>query len=183
MTSALKLAEKVQDMADDLEDEVEKGLDDGAEGIESNAREQVEVNDSDVHGNLKQSIRTREDVFSAHEVSRVVRAHVKYAPYVEFGTGVFSHTPSAVGSFDTPDPHPPVGNIRQWIVRKGIIPYAYDSGYLIEDQRNLAWAIAETIGELGNRPHPFMGPAYNRPSGKQRTVQQVARGVQNAISW
>lgn len=182
MASAESLAKKVKQMSDDLEGEVEDGLDSGATGITANAKEQVELNDSDVHGYLKGSIRNRDDVTTMHEAARVIRANAKYSPYIEYGTGTFSHTPSAVGSFDAPD-NAPVGKIRQWIVRKGIIPRVFDSGNLIEDQRDLSYAIAHTIEELGNRPHPFMRPAYNRPSGKDRTVREVADGIQDAISW
>ena len=102
--------------------------------------------------------------FATHAVS----AQTSYARFVEYGTGYYSER-----GYKEPDPVPPLSNILEWIVQKGITPYAYDSIY------ELAQAIQWTIGMFGNRAHPFMRPAWQQHRGGLTLAHR--RGVRRAL--
>jgi len=82
--------------------------------------------------------------------SHAAVANTDYARFVEYGTGFQSQKnyPSPSG--------PPIGAIEEWIAIKGITPIVY------ETRSELAEAIAWTIARFGQRPRPFMRPAWKQ---------------------
>lgn len=182
MTSPRRLASKVDDFKDDLEDNIERGLGGGMRSTTDKTKENIKDNDSNVHGNLLDSVEFNRGVVDGYLFSAQTEIGAKHAPFVEYGTG--SHQdplPSwAKTSFKAPDPRPPIGKIRQWIIRKGISPHPTNrTADLIADQEQLAWMLASSIGTYGNRPHPYARPAARE--GFDETVDKVTAGMLEAI--
>ena len=93
-------------------------------------------------GDLRKSIK------AAIKDQTLIIYAIRYAPYVDKGT----------------KPHmPPVDDIRDWCVLKGIEPEA-------------AWAIALKIKEQGTRPPPFI-----RPYVDERLVKDLKKHLQVAF--
>jgi len=86
--------------------------------------------------------------------------------YVEYGTGSRAHRDTQPNhrQYKAPGPKPPLQPILAWVVEKNITPTAYDTQY------GLAIAIQETIGQMGQFPHPFMRPVWFDQSRGYRAV-------------
>jgi len=102
--------------------------------------------------------------FSTHAVS----SQTGYARFVEYGTGVRGE-----GRYKSPSRPPPIDDIVQWIVQKGIKPVHYDTIY------GLAKAIQMVIKEFGNHSNPFMRPAWKQHRGGLTTAHR--RSVRRAL--
>jgi len=168
VTSAEKLASKVEDFADDLGDNIEDGLEEGMKQTESDTKTNIRNNDSVVNRGLISSVTLDNDTISTSRFSRSVRINAGHGPFVEYGTG--SMQKGGPLNFPAPSPRPPLGPIKQWLIRKGIQrggPYTglrrIDPETNERDQSAeltfLAQAIADQIGKYGNRAHPFARPA------------------------
>lgn len=204
MTSAEKLASKVEDFNDDLEDELDDALQTGMRSTTQKAIRNVRRNDSIAHGNLIGSIefeRGTDTTFvnASKKVLSSARTHVDsdYAAFVEYGTGTFQQATPDGRVFPSPDPKPPLGKIRQWIIRKGITADNPDfrrvnlvqneeftdargeTTTIYSEQSQLAWAIANKIGAVGNRPHPFARPAARY--GFDETVGRSKRAMSKSL--
>jgi hypothetical protein len=184
MTSAKQLASKVEDFTDDLEDNIDDGLDDGMQTTTNETRRNLESNDSVVHGNLLDSIEFNRNVMDGYLFSAQTEIGAKHAPFVEYGTG--SHQDplppwADVSRFKSPDPAPPKGKIRQWIIRKGITTNdpSLRSVNLMEEQSRLASIIRQTIAEYGNRAHPFARPAARH--GFDVTTRNIEREMRKSL--
>jgi len=196
MTGPLELAEKVSRFEDDLDASITSGLADGMGETKSDTERNIEANDSDVSGALKDSVSLDRDApLDAHHAMQVI-IDAEYAPYVEYGTGSFNTASDPLKQFKAPD-DPPYGRIRQWIIRKGITADnpELQSSNLVQDetfvdsegnettiyaeQKQLAWAIMSSIEAFGNRPHPFARPAAR--SGFDATTDAVSNEMKAAL--
>lgn len=185
MTSGKKLAAKVEDFADDLDDNIDEGLQDGMENTEFETTTNIRENDSVVNRGLISSVNLYRDTIPSAHKSASVRIEAGHAPFVEYGTG--SMQQGGPLKFKAPDPRPPLGPIKQWLIRKGDSiprdPNLREFGEINIDQQqsltNLAKAIADQIGKYGNRPHPYARPAAQK--GFDTTVDNVRRQMQHSI--
>lgn len=162
--SAKQLARRVEDLKDDVRDAAEDTIDNASEEGADTIQSTIEANDSVATGMMRNLVRTELDLVADDRGPNVVAASMaisaaRYSAYVEYGTGAFTHTDSPVG-FDSPDPYPPPRQIQLWIENKGIVGDYYSAEDRGDGTSDLAWAIADVIGELGNRAHPFMRPAF-----------------------
>lgn len=190
---ASKLADALHDIADDMADEVEDELEDGAEDARVEAQRELVENDSVAHGNLISSFLTDDTVpdLPTGEVGAMTAATMPYSAYVEYGTGIYNTQRDATKSYKSPGNMGFYGNIYQWVIRKGLTPdepveFTFDnvprpSMMHIAEQQKLAYRITQVIHELGNRPHPFMRPAYRRR--KPTILDNVTRTVDDVYSW
>ncbi len=196
MAKAIDLAESVERMASELDDEVQDALEDGADTTARATEATIEENNSVAHGNLLAGITTRDaddDIIPSGEAGAHVVSTMPYSGFVEYGTGSYNTQRDPFKSFKSPDPAPPIGPIRQWVIRKGITAkkdalrtrtdeqFANDVPLLIAEQENLARAIADLIGALGNRSHPFMRPAFH--SSKDAVFGGVVDATRDTIEW
>lgn len=112
------------------------------------------------------------DGYATHMV-RAGGVQAPYAPYVEYGTGLRQGpvTPNEGTQFPAPS-DPPITSIKQWMMKKGVIP---ETG----DLEQSAILIAQDITNWGNHAHPYMRPAWkkNRPN----YTSAHARGVNKAL--
>jgi len=185
MTSPEKLAAKVEGFAEDLDDNIEDGLHDGMGNTEFETKENIRHNDSVVNHGLINSVNLYRNTIPTAHHSRSVRVEKGYAPFVEYGTG--SMQKGGPLKFPAPDPRPPLGPIKQWLIRKGEStprdPTLREFGEIHINQQesldNLARAIADQIGTYGNRPHPFARPAAR--DGFDTTVDNVRRQMKHSI--
>jgi hypothetical protein len=180
-------------MADDLDDEVEGAIEGGADATGVQAKREVQRNDSIAHGNLIAGLETASltDELPSGEVGATLISTMPYSGFVEYGTGSYNTSVDPFTSYKSPDPKPPVGPIHQWVIRKGLTPDARiefgpdddvrPERIHITEQRKLAQRIAATIGKYGNKPHPFMRPAYRRK--RDDIVDSVADSADDAYSW
>lgn len=193
MTSPEKLAEKVEDFADDLGDNIEEGLHEGMERTEFKTESNIRENNSVVNESLINSINLDADTIDEFFASRSVRINAGHAPFVEYGTGM--RQDGGPLKFPAPSPRPPLGPIKQWLIRKGM-PTVYNTDLDMypsdvsgpapriektfqERLHDLAYAIAEIIGKYGNRPHPFARPAAR--SGFDVTTDTVKRKMHKSV--
>lgn len=106
--------------------------------------------------------------------THVVRADAPYAPFVEYGTGSRQVGSPDGQQFRSPSV-PPTGAIYSWLVVKGETPRGdYD---LLEAARR----IAVSVSQHGQRPHPFMRPAWNEVGGVTRIQREHSSGVRSAL--
>jgi len=190
MASAKELARRVEDLRDDLEDGIEDAVDDGLDTTKQGAKANIIAGDTYASGALKTSI-TRTD--SDPSADYIVRSDLPYAKYIEYGTGVYADPEHP---YKSPDPKPPYGQIRQWVIRKGLT--ASDTNIGVDARRNLVqdiekegepdqiaeqkaitFRIMQIIGKYGNRPHPFMRPAWR--IGKPRLLNSARANVSRAV--
>ena len=152
-----------------VEQHVEGGLDWAAAVVAVAARKKAPA----LFGTLAQSIlAVREE-----SLQRVVRSGVKYARYVEEGTG-----PAAGHARYYPNPDALVEVLRaspnsrgyKWAKKGSKKRGGQDVELWL---RSRAWAMA--IYAKGTRPHPFMGPAAERSEAAVRGVvaNWVGRGI------
>lgn len=106
--------------------------------------------------------------------THVVRAGTPYAAYHEYGTGLRQGRGTPIGGTQFPAPsNPPVQEILDWMLEKGVMPREYDSMY------GAAEAIARDIAAYGTKPHPFMRPAWEEH--RQQLSVAHAAGVRRAL--
>lgn len=190
MTTPEKLASKVESFKENLDDTVEEGLEDGMSNTEFEAENNLRRNDSVVNRSLISSITLDRDTIPTFKHSASVRVNAEHAPFVEYGTG--SRQKGGPLKFPAPSPKPPIGPIKQWLIRKGTstdniqnvnLKTLNDAAPRRVDQQesltHLANAIAEVIGKYGNRPHPYARPAAR--SGFDTTVDNVKRQMKYSV--
>lgn len=145
---------KVGNIKNDLGDEVEDAVRDGAVATASEARSIVAQNNTLWTGNLSRNIYATRGVTVSDKTRFVIRADVPYAAYVEFGTGARAD-PAAPLKFQFQAPsHTPelTRDIRNWVMTK--------PAFFGPRTEGVAWAIAKTIAQKGTHPHPFFRPAW-----------------------
>jgi hypothetical protein len=140
--------------------------------MQNTVRRRLVSNDNVVSGELLRSIKHRELDRPEHFTTHAVRAEDAKARFVEYGTGF-----RGKGPYKSPGAKPPVENILEWIVKKGIQPYAYDTQYALAD------AIAETIQAYGTKPHPFMKPSWreHKHNFSSRGSLAVSKAVRRSL--
>lgn len=186
MTRAFKLADKVSDLRDDIESKASDGLDDGMEEASSEVRRQIDENDSIASGRLLSESKSGA---GPHDSPTTIASRRIAVPwwyrYVEYGTGaVGGSTPWPDDEqYPSPSPIANVEHIQRYIDMKGIEGRFYDAARRANgDPGPLAWAMARTIAAIGNRPHPFMRPAwYGSTRGRDGVISSVESRVNTAI--
>ena len=190
MASGRELARRVEDLRDDIEDGIEEAVDDGLDTTKQAAKANLIANDTYASGALKSSI-TRAD--SDPGADYIVRSDLPRAKYIEYGTGVYADSEHP---YKSPDPKPPYGQIRQWVIRKGLTANNTDIGVdarrnLVQDierdgepdqiaeQKAITFRIQQIIGKYGNRPHPFMRPSWR--IGKPRLLNNARSNLSRAV--
>ena len=125
--------------------------------IQNDAKRLAPVN----FGNLRNSISVSEEGDSKDFVY-IVSANVKYAPYVEFGTGPMAerNIPSQYKDYANKFKGKSGGTFKEfmdalmlWVKRKGI-----GNG----NDKSTAFLIARSILKNGLRPHPFLIPSFEQ---------------------
>jgi len=159
------MASRVRDFKDNLKDEHDRATEQSMRAMRNAVSRELVANDSVARSALIRDIRRSErklkGFFTAHSV------HVpEWAKYLEHGTGSVSDGTTAEGGgrYPSPDGWANIGAIETWVVQKNITPQYYDT------QSDLARAIARTIGEIGNFPHPFLRPVWKDSSRGYQTV-------------
>lgn len=159
------MASRVRDFKDNLKDEHDRATRDSMRSMRNAVSQRLVQNDSVARNvlirDIRRSKRKMAGFFTAHSV------HVpEWAKYLEHGTGQLADG-AAIGEseYDSPDGWADVGAIETWVIAKNITPQYYDN------QSDLARAIARTIGEIGNFPHPFLRPVwFNNATGYQTVI-------------
>lgn len=159
------MADRVRNFKDNLKDEHDRATKQSMSDMKNAVRSELISNDSVARSvlirDIRRSKRELDWAFTAHSV------HVpEWAKYLEHGTGQLSDgTAGDDSSYKAPSPVADIDAIETWVVEKNITPRYYSS------QSELAGAIAQTIGEIGNFPHPFLRPVwFNNSTGYQTVV-------------
>lgn len=109
---AIETREKLEQVARDLHgDAMIDGMRDAALIVEADAKRNAPVDT----GRLRSSITSQVTVVSKRDVQGVVGSNVRYAPYMELGTGTF------VGRRRY---FPPPSQLQRWAGRHGVSAYA-----------------------------------------------------------
>lgn len=123
--------------------------------VEADAKRSAPVDRGRLRSSIAHEVRTVGIATSVLGVIGVVGTNVKYAPYMELGTGVFVGRPRYF---------PPPSALAVWAKRHGANPYA------------VAWAIYR---RGGLRPRRFLQGAFE--SNQARIVQILGRGVEAIV--
>jgi hypothetical protein len=169
------------DLADELHDRLPDAVESGMGETHDEAVREVRRNDSDVGGSNPPRVPLVTALHVAEKPTDAMATVALQAPEryanLEFGTGIY-HTGAPNGPYATPDPHPPFEHILAWVVEKGITP---DPSGPYDTQIGLAEAITFAIGDLGNKPHPFMRPAWRSPNGWRAIVDEASDAMSRAV--
>lgn len=164
-------ADRVDDLVDDLEDNIADGVARGTETVQDAAQLNLDNQDAVASGATKRGIRHLEgppaaalttfDTDDRFHTSGVLSS-APWSGYLERGTGVH-------GPYPAPSPLPPPSDIQEWIDDKDITSYTglRSTPRLGESASELAWAIAQSIGERfgtipGTPAQPYMLPAWHQ---------------------
>jgi HK97 gp10 family phage protein len=159
--------------------------------IQSDAKKLAPVN----LGTLRNSIQLVEQSISQSKFVYTIGSTVKYAPYVEFGTGGKVSIPTGYESYASQFKGKSDGTftdmvkaLAEWVKKKGIV-----ASYSINTQRRVgnkannekkdnatAWAIAISIIKKGLRPQPFLIPAFEQEKPKLKS--RILNIIKNAKS-
>ena len=173
MSSISEIRKRVSDFKEDLPDSIEDSTREETRSMQGEVQIQLYQNDSVVFKNLLRDISIDEKRGSNALIHTGVTAP-PWGRYVEYGTGqrASQDTSRNHQQYDSADPMPPYDPIIRWVTQKNVVPYEYESQYA------LARAIQQTLGELGQYPHPFMRPVWFDTS---RGYKQIVRGAHNAM--
>lgn len=155
------------------------------------ARQNISANNSLVTFALRQSTKhhdalsadfnvTKTSRFSQQTYSKhVTRAGLPYAQFIEYGTGARQRgRPEPAGNFRAPS-NPPVNAIHNWMLAKPVTARLdVDDG---DDRFAAAQRIAARIARYGQRPHPFMRPAWHEVGGVNTFQLAHRNGVRRAL--
>lgn len=120
--------------------------------IANTSKRLAPVNTGRLRSSIAQEVRMRDNV-----VEGVVGSNVRYAPYMELGTGTF------VGK---PRHYPPAGALDVWARRNGM-----GSGYVV----------AQAIGRAGGlKPRRFMQRAFEQH--RDTAVDKISQAVQLIVN-
>ena len=187
-----QMAKRIRALPKHIKRNVDSNMGDLMDMIETQARANVAAQDSVVAGTLQGSINHRDAAaldttvgsqFRGRTYSnRVVRTEAPHAPYVEYGTGMRQKgRPHPAGNFRAPSV-PPTGAIAEWMRKKPVEPRTttfYDDDEA--ERRHVAQLIAETIAAYGQRPHPYMRPAWESVGGRQAFRRGHRFGVRKSL--
>jgi HK97 gp10 family phage protein len=138
--------------------------------IQSDAKKNAPVN----LGSLRNSIYLKEMSDNTKFIYSI-GTNVKYAPYIEFGTGGKVNIPAGFSSYASQFKGKKGGKfkemvlaIMEWVQKKGIA-----SG---KQSKSVAYAIAISILRKGLRPQPFLIPAFEaeKPKLKNKIKEILA---------
>jgi len=160
------MADRIKDLADDMDDNFESATDDATNALQNSIRRHLTTNDSVARGQLLRDIRRTNLAATGNLATSYVVHLPEWAKYLEHGTGERGQTDGTRGSipYPSPDPLPPFDPIWTWVVAKNITSTEYESTIA------LAGAIQETIGQEGTYPRPFIRPAWRGPRGKRAII-------------
>ncbi|HOA84003.1 MAG TPA: HK97 gp10 family phage protein [Thermodesulfovibrio thiophilus] len=147
-----KLQEKLQKLEGKAREGVVKVLDDSALAVLRSAQIKCPVDT----GNLRASL-TKE--VNKEKLYAIVGTKIEYAPYVEYGTGIFGLRKTRLTKA------PPPGALEDWAKKHG-----FESGYIV----------SRAIFRAGGvRPHPYLRPAYeeNRKDINANIKQAVLEAI------
>jgi HK97 gp10 family phage protein len=194
ITIDIKNIDKVLNDFKALDKNIAKGVKDvvneSALNIQSEAKKLAPVN----FGNLRNSIYLKEFAENGGFVYSV-GAGVKYAPYVEFGTGGKVSIPNGYADYAMQFKGKTGGKfidmvraLAEWVSKKGI-----SGTYSVKTQRrtrnkstqnkqnmSVAYAIAISILKKGLRPQPFLIPAFEQE--RPKLVSKIQNVIKNAKS-
>lgn len=147
------LRRKVKHIRDNLGDEVEDAVRDGAQTTAAEMRANVAQQNAVWRGNLFGSIMAESRPTGNHARYRIV-ADVPYAAFVEFGTGPRGDPTAPLKfQFDAPEHTPELTReITAWVMTKPV--------FFGPRTEEVAWAIAKSIARNGTTAQPFMRPAW-----------------------
>lgn len=168
-----KLNLEIQNYTKEIEKEVNNEFFDFGQNVANEAKRLAPVDE----GRLRQSI-----FFTKENLSVSVTANVDYAAFIEFGTKKFAASyvatlPQTWQQYAATFKGGKGGGgftkffytILQWVQRKGIATTfsvktrkRSNSKANIQNEYNVAYAIALNILREGIRPHPFLIPAYEK---------------------
>lgn len=147
------LRRKIQYIEENLGDEVEDAVRDGAKATATEMQSNVAKGNTVWRGNLYRSISAEKKPGEKMSRYKIV-ADVPYAAFVEFGTGKLADPTAPMKfQFESPSLGPNmVANITEWVMTKPV--------FFLNRTEEVAWAIARNIASDGTRPHMFMRPAW-----------------------
>lgn len=153
--SFANVAKRVKKLKKNLNDGFEDATRDETRKMEGEVQLELADNDSIARRELLRSVSYDEDRGSPLFMHVGVEA-AAWGRYVEYGTGARANRDTLPNhrQYKAPDPKPPRKSILEWVVTKNITPTEYDTQY------ELAVALQETIGQMGQFPHPFMRPVW-----------------------
>ena len=155
-------AERLEDLKDDIDEEVNEAAENVMQDIADTATRKAPVANTPGEVNLATSIDYVGDKTAGQHY---VVAKAPHAAYVEYGTGASQDgSPMTGGRYKSPSVAP-YNAILEWMNSKPVQPE--ESG--IAAVQRSAWLIATKIREQGSDPHPFMRPAWKQNYHQFRT--------------
>jgi hypothetical protein len=169
---------RIATLENNLTEGVDQAIDDSAEAIAKEARNNTRTNGTFDEGALAGRI----NVNRQKKYEREVGANVFYAPYIEFGTKTKVSVPPELSAYASQFQGKGKGSFKDlvaaiaaWVKRKGIKTGTYsvktrrrqgNKAQKEKEDNGLIWAIAVSIARKGIRASPFMFPALNEEKPK-----------------
>jgi len=167
------LIKRIGKLAPEIAKEVALEVNASALAIQSKARRDVKVD----NGILRNSIQLKE-INTGDKIMYTVGSRLKYAPYVEFGTGGKVSIPAGFEELASGFKGKKAGTFKDmvqaltlWVRRKGI-----GGG----NDKSIAYAIAISILKKGMRPQPFLIPSFE--TEKPKMINNIKKAIENVKS-
>ncbi len=182
-----KLAENLEDLADNIQESIDDELEDEIKNIKIDAQINILDNGSTYKYRLINSLTT--DIVNESNTKTIyrVRSRGNIAPhnwYVEMGTGIktnnrlvsrIENEAQTQLPFDAPKNVSGefIDNILQWVEMKGITPIEYSTSF------GVATAIAYSIVDTGTPSKPFMYPAFR--DHRRHIMKRIEKAVEKEL--
>jgi HK97 gp10 family phage protein len=140
-----------QDVPDKIGDTIEQTL----REVRRKARQNLRENGTNASFELSRSLRIGTPVGGGSQ-TYTLGTPVRYAQYVEFGTGIYFQGQEHTSPYGTPPlTDRLIENIEDWMATKGVVPRTPTLS-----QRDVAYLIADRISDIGTEAQPFLEPAW-----------------------
>lgn len=169
-----RLVEKLEDLPETLEQAATEQAERELEKIATYAKRNLRRHGTWWQGDIGNSFEITSD-----ENAVWLSVLAGHAAYVEYGTGAYFGTATwpmgNVSPFDAPSSvsESMIDNLTEWVQTKPVSSRYYDS------DRDLAFAIAHTIVELGTQAQPYLRPAWW--THRETVIRNIDRAVRQSV--
>jgi HK97 gp10 family phage protein len=170
----MNLKSDLRGLSGDAKRGSKRSLEESGDRIKSEAKDIIGRSNAQATHALENSIQkdVKKDLIrDGGKLHLTVGSPLKYAKYVEFGTGI-----KGDGRFRSPSSMPPRGPIITWIRNKGVSNKK--TGLLFDE---MVFKIRKSIRDFGTPEQPFLRPAFHKEVSSGRLRASLEKEVRQEI--